>query len=107
MSRAEVNWRLSGRPCGLVHRLSRMPIRAAASFISAANPSTEPPRFSPIAQATSLADLTMMILSALSSVICVPGLKPIFEGGSAAAAAEIVSNWSIETLPWRTMSSAT
>ena len=32
----------------------------------------------------SFADLTMMILRALSRVSCVPGLKPIFEGGSAA-----------------------
>ena len=44
-----------------------------------------PPTFSPTAMAMSLADLTSIIFSALSSVITEPGLKPILLGGSAAA----------------------
>ena len=40
--------------------------------------------------ATSLADLTMMILRALSRRTWVPGLNPIFDGGSAAAPSETV-----------------
>ena len=42
--------------------------------------------------AMSFADLTMMILSALSRVSWVPGLKPILEGGWAAASGETVTN---------------
>ena len=37
------------------------------------------------ATAMSFADLTISIFSALSSVICVPGLKPILLGGWARA----------------------
>ncbi len=107
MSRAEVHCRGSGRPFGLYQRLSCMPIRWAASFIIEAKPSTLPPRLSPMAKATSLADFTMMILRALPRVSCVPGLKPIFEGGSAAAAGEIVISVSIDARPWRTRSRAT
>ncbi len=107
MSRAEVHCRASGRPFGLYQRLSCMPMRREVSFIMSANPSTEPPRLSPIAQDTSLADLTMMILRALSRVSWVPGRKPIFEGGSAAAAGEMVTSVSREARPCRTRSRAT
>ena len=57
--------------------------------------------------ATSFADLTMMILRALSSVTWVPGRKPILEGGWAAASGETVRSVSMATRPWRTRSRAT
>jgi hypothetical protein len=49
----------------------------------------------------SLADFTISILSALSTVSWVPGLKPILEGGSAAAVSETVMSVSGVTLPAR------
>ena len=61
-----------------------MPSRFASAFIRTANASSDPPTFSPTAMAMSLADLTSIIFSALSSVITEPGLKPILLGGSAA-----------------------
>ena len=49
-----------------------MPMRAASAFIRAAKAASEPARLSPMAVATSLADFTMMIFRAVSSVITVP-----------------------------------
>ena len=40
----------------------------------------------------SLADFTIRILSALSTVIWVPGLKPIFDGACEAARADTVNS---------------
>jgi hypothetical protein len=58
-----------------------MPMRWACAFIRSEKPSIEPPIFSAMVAAMSLADLTMRILRALSRRIWVPGLKPIFDGG--------------------------
>ena len=107
MSRAEVCWRSSGRPCGLTKRLSRMPRRWAAAFIMSAKPSTEPPTPSAMVTATSLADLTMMILRALSSVISMPGGKPILDGGIDCASSDTVRGVSSAILPVLTALSAT
>jgi hypothetical protein len=49
-----------------------MPRRADSAFIRSAKLDCEPAMLSPIAAATSLADLTMMIFSALSSVSSEP-----------------------------------
>ena len=54
-----------------------------------AKASTEPPMLSATAVATSLADFTIRILIALSTVSTEPGLKPILLGGSLAAFFEI------------------
>jgi len=69
--------------------------------------STDPEIPSAMVVATSLAERTMMISSALSRRICVPGEKPIFEGGSPAARAETVNMSSMRTRPLRTSSMAT
>ena len=42
----------------------------------------------------SLADFTIIIASAFSTVTCVPGLKPIFDGDCEAATGETVSTLS-------------
>ena len=68
-----------------------MPSERAAAFMRSTKAGRLPPTRSPRAWATSLADLTMMILSAVSTVITVPGLNPIFEGGCLAAAAVITT----------------
>ena len=57
--------------------------------------------------AKSFGDLTISILSALSSVTSVPGRKPIFDGGARDARIDTTSGVSIVTLPARTASSAT
>jgi hypothetical protein len=49
-----------------------MPSRCDSAFMRAAQASSEPAMLSPIEVAMSLADLTMMIFSALSSVRMVP-----------------------------------
>ena len=68
-----------------------MPSCAAARFMSSAKPSTEPPIPSATVIATSLAERTISILSAFSSVTCVPTAKPIFEGGILCARADTTS----------------
>ena len=88
MSRAEVTCVALGSPFGLTKWDSRMPSAAAARFISPAKASTEPETPSAMVTATSFADLTISIFSALSSVTSVPGRKPIFEGAIFAARAE-------------------
>ena len=75
--------------------------------MSLAKASTEPETPSATITATSLGDLTISILSALSSVTSVPGRKPIFDGGIRAARADITSGVSSVSLPARTASSAT
>src|ERR1700745_2052594 len=73
--------------------------RFAFSFISARKPSTEPPTPSASTTAMSFADFTSIILSALSTVTCVPGLKPIFEGDCADASGDTVNSVSSVILP--------
>ena len=63
-----------------------------ALFISSANFSTEPETPSASTTAMSFADFTISILSALSTVTWVPGLKPIFDGACEAARAETVNS---------------
>ena len=70
-------------------------------------PSIEPPTPSASTTAMSLADFTSIILSALSTVTCVPGLKPIFDGDCEAATGETVKSVSSVTLPSFTALSVT
>ena len=93
-SRAELIWFSAGRPFGLTQFDCVMPRRRDVAFISSENFSTEPPTPSASTYATSFADFTISILSALSTVTVVPGLKPIFDGACAAARAETVSRLS-------------
>ena len=69
-----------------------MPSRRALAFIMSAKPLIEPPTPSAIATAMSLADLTISIFSALSTVTRVPSLKPILVGCCAAALRDTVSS---------------
>ena len=66
-------------------RLGHAEVRCWCEFISSENFSTEPPTPSASTTAMSLADFTISILSALSTVIWVPGLKPILDGACEAA----------------------
>jgi hypothetical protein len=75
--------------------------------MSSAKPSTEPETPSATITATSFGDLTISILSALSSVTSVPGRNPIFDGGMRAARSDMTSGVSRVSLPFRTASSAT
>ena len=83
-----VCWPASGSPFGLRNSLEFMPRRRASAFIMATKPASLPPTVSAIAMAMSFAERTIIIFSALSTVIAVPTLKPIFEGGSASALAD-------------------
>ena len=76
-----------------------MPSRRALAFIMSAKPSIEPPTPSAIATAMSLADFTISIFSALSTVRRVPTLKPILVGCCAAALRDTVSSVSKPTRP--------
>ena len=62
-----------------------MPSALALVFIIAAKPPTEPPTPSASTTAMSLADFTIIILMALSTVTTVPTLKPILVGFCASA----------------------
>ena len=86
-SRAEVICSSAGRPFGLTQLDCVMPRFFAVAFISSENFSIEPPTPSASTTAMSFADFTIIILSALSTVSCVPGRKPIFDGACEAAAA--------------------
>ena len=86
---------------------SRIPSAAEALFISSAKASTEPDTPSATVTATSLADFTISITSALRSVTSDPGRNPIFDGAIFAARAETTSGVSKVSRPWRTASSAT
>ncbi len=79
-----------------------MPRRRALAFIMSAKPSIEPPTPSAIATAISLADLTISIFNALSTVTVVPSLKPILVGCCAQAFFDIVSSVLNDNLPSRT-----
>ena len=68
-----------------------MPSRRALAFIMSAKPAIEPPTPSAIVTAMSLADFTISIFSALSTVTVVPTLKPILVGCCAAALRDTVS----------------
>ena len=83
----------------MLHEMAARGVMPAALVLNRVNPI--------MVQGAALADFTMMILRALSRVSCVPGLKPILEGGSEAASGEMVRSWSMEARPWRTMSRAT
>ena len=60
-------------------------------FISSANFSTEPATPSASTTAMSLADFTIRIFSALSTVTVVPGSKPILVGACEAARGDTVN----------------
>ena len=72
-----------------------MPSWRAVRVISAANFSTEPDTPSASTTAMSFADLTIIILSALSTVTWMPTLKPILDGCCAMALGDTVSNVSM------------
>ena len=91
-SRAEVICSSAGRPFGLTQLDWVMPRFLLVLFISSENFSTEPPTPSASTTAMSFADFTISIFSALSTVTCVPGLKPIFDGACEAARAETVNS---------------
>ena len=55
----------------------------------------------------SLADFTIIIASAFSTVTCVPGLKPIFDGDCEAATGDTVSVCSSVSRPSLTAFSVT
>src|SRR5690348_12162110 len=99
MSRADVICSSAGRPFGLTQLDWVMPRRREAAFISSANFSIEPETPSASTTAMSFADFTISILIALSTVTCVPALKPIFEGACATAFGETVSSESIDRRP--------
>ena len=77
------------------------------SLIIAEKPSIEPPTPSASTTAMSFADLTIIIFSALSTVSCVPGRNPIFEGDWEAAVGDTVSSVSSVSLPSLTAFSVT
>ena len=81
-----------------------MPSFCAVSFIMTEKPSIEPPTPSASTTAMSLADFTSIIFSALSTVTCVPGRKPIFDGDCEAAVGDTVSSVSSVILPSLTAS---
>ena len=85
MSRAVVCCIESGRPDALRKVVSRIPSCRALAVIMAANRSSVPPRCSPMAVATSLADLVMSASAAASAGMDWPGRKPILVGGLDAA----------------------
>lgn len=60
MSRAVVTWRPSGRPEALTKTVRLMPSWRALAVIIRAKPLSEPASFSPMAEAASLADLTII-----------------------------------------------
>ncbi len=91
-SRAELICSSAGRPFGLTQLDWVMPRFLLVVFISAEKFSTEPDTPSASTTAMSLADFTIRIFSALSTVILVPGLKPIFDGGCEAARAVTVKS---------------
>src|SRR5665213_2876534 len=68
-----------------------MPRRLAVEFMRATKFCSLPPTVSAIATATSLADFTSIIFSALSTFTIVPTLKPIFAGACASACADILT----------------
>src|ERR1051326_5397693 len=93
-SRAEVICSSAGSPFGLTQCDCVMPRFWLVRIISAAKPSIEPPTPSASTTAMSLADFTISIFSALSTVTWLPGLKPILDGACEAARAETVNRLS-------------
>ncbi|MNV78679.1 hypothetical protein D3C71_1721830 [compost metagenome] len=69
-----VYWPGPGRPLALTKCDDVMPMRRGSEFIRSMKAGSEPPTVSAIATATSFADFTSIIFSALSSVIAWPGL---------------------------------
>ena len=98
-SRAVVYCSGENSPLGLTKCEPVMPSLAASAFMRSANAACEPPIFSATVMAMSLADFTSIISSAVSSRITVPGLSPIFDGGSAAACLVILIGESSATSP--------
>src|SRR5262249_44345517 len=84
-------WSSAGRPLGLTKLDCTMPRWRALAFISSAKFSIEPATPSASTTAMSLADFTINILSALSTVTTVPTPNPIFTGDCAAAFEETTS----------------
>ncbi len=76
-----------------------MPSARALAVIAWAKRSSEPEMFSPMAQATSLADFVTSALIASSTVMVEPGRRPSFEGACAAARAEMESSESSAKRP--------
>ncbi|MFK4619833.1 hypothetical protein ABIF50_003110 [Bradyrhizobium diazoefficiens] len=76
-----------------------MPSFLAVSFIMTEKPSIDPPTPSASTTAMSFADLTIIIFRALSTVSCVPGRNPIFDGDCEAAVGDTVSSVSSVSLP--------
>src|SRR6185312_9169692 len=84
-----------------------MPSCCAVWFIIAEKPSIEPPTPSASTTAMSLADFTIIILSALSMVSWVPGGNPILEGDCEAATGDTVNSVSSDIRPSFTAFSVT
>ena len=82
MSRAVVTWPGFGRPDALRKVVFVMPMLRAVRVMRWAKALSVPPRFSAIAVATSLADLTTMARIAVSTVMLSPALTPSFEGAT-------------------------
>ena len=84
-----------------------MPSFCAVWFIIAEKPSIDPPTPSASTTAMSLADFTIIILSALSTVTWMPGRKPILDGDCEAATGDTVSTVSSDRRPSLTAFSVT
>ena len=84
-----------------------MPSRCAVWFICAEKPSTEPATPSASTTAMSLADFTIIMCSAFSTVTWVPGRKPILDGDCEAATGDTVSTVSSASRPSLTAFSVT
>ena len=106
-SRAEVICSSAGRPFGLTKLDCVMPSRRAVAFISSAKASIEPETPSASTTAMSFADFTISILSALSTVTCVPTGKPILTGCCAAARGRDLEGVSSVSRPCLTACSVT
>ena len=91
MSRAEVICSSAGSPLGLTKFNSVMPSRCAVLVMSSAKFSIEPSTPSASSTAMSLADFTIIIFSALSTVTWVPTAKPILVGDCASAVCETLN----------------
>ncbi len=76
-----------------------MPSAWAFAVIISAKRSSEPAMFSPMAQATSFADLVTIALIASSTEMVWPGRRPSFDGAWAAAWGVMVSSESRAYLP--------
>ncbi len=90
MSRAVETWRLSGRPEAFTKRVLAMPSSWARSVIMAAKRASDPPSFSAMATAMSLADLMARACIASLTVRDSPAARPSLVGAWAAARGEMM-----------------